>query len=79
MDRIFIRNDGKGLVAVLEDGRKVVRAQNVVGILIALQIANVDDAALVIESPDSAYHDYALTADQYMELMEGLGRNSDRF
>lgn len=79
MDRIFIRNDGKGLVAVLEDGRKVVRAQNVVGILIALQIANVDDAALVIESPDSAHHDNALTADQYMELMEVLGRNSDRF
>lgn len=63
MDRVFIRNDGKGLVAVLENGNKVVRAQNVVGILIALQIANIDDAALVIEPPDPAHHDNALTAE----------------
>ena len=77
MDRVFIRNDGKGLVAVLEDGRKVARAQNVVGILIALQIANVDDAALVIEPPGPVHHDNALTADQYTELMEVLGRDSE--
>lgn len=62
---------------MLEDGNKLVRAQNVVGILIALQIANIDDAALVIEPPGPAHHDNALTADQYTELMEVLGRDSE--
>lgn len=77
MDRVFIRNDGKGLVAVLEDGHKLVRAYDVVGILIALQIANIDEAALVIEPPGSAHEDHALTTDQYIELMDVLGRHPE--
>lgn len=83
MDNVYIRHDtegrtGHGLVASLEDGRRLVRAPTVIGLLLALRVMDIPDDVLVIRSPAIDRGEGALTEEQYAELVAVLGRSTGR-